>query len=184
MIIPFGCVVGNIWPRSDEHGCAGRGRARGLKVPATKILVVDGERTPERSQATTCGARVSRSSRLRNPRHPPPARRTARERAQIEVSDKGKGMPPKTCHTPSSAHTRGEVSDARGHRRQLRGRFVTGDSPWSHLTIRWRGRRRKPPRTRPRPLYPKSGLTRRDEPAAYYAFLYSVFTSKVPSGRL
>ena len=82
----------------------------------------------------------------RNPRHPPPARRTARERAQIEVSDTGKGMPPKTCHTPSSAHTRGEVSDARGHRRQLRGRFVTGDSPWSHLTIRWRGRRRKPPR--------------------------------------
>src|SRR5215217_8371881 len=99
-------------------------------------------------------------------------------------SDTGKGMPPKTRHTPSSANTRGEVSDARGHRRQLRGRFVTGDSPWSHLTIRWRGRRRKPPRTRPRPLYPKSGLTRRDEPAAYYAFLYSVFTSKVPSGRL
>ena len=27
MVGPFWCVVGNIWPRSDEHGCAGRGRA-------------------------------------------------------------------------------------------------------------------------------------------------------------
>src|SRR5215204_7476082 len=106
-------------------------------MPAEKILVVDGEPTSEKSQATTCHATVSRSSRPRNRRYPP-ARRTTRERAQIEVSDTGKGMPPKPATRLRALIQGGEVSDARGHRGQLRGRFGTSDSPRSHLTTRWR----------------------------------------------